>query len=58
VKNEKKQVSFRLSESIINDMDEIAKKQNVTRTDVLVVLVQAYAQGEDAVRLFKLAQAL
>ena len=42
---EKKQVSFRLAESIIKEMDDIAKKHQVNRTDVINVLVHAYNVG-------------
>jgi len=42
---EKTQVNFRLNETIIKEMDSIAKRHQVTRTDVINVLIHAYHVG-------------
>lgn len=42
----KKQVSLRLAESTIRELESIAKSHNVSQADVVAILVRCMYQGE------------
>jgi len=47
MKAPKKQVNFRLSESTIRELTEVAKRQKVSQADVIAVLVHLYYANGD-----------
>lgn len=44
---QKKQVSFRLSETTVKELAEISKRQNVSQADVITVLAHLYYTSGD-----------
>ena len=47
MKPPKKPIAFRLSESTIKELSELAKRQGVSQADVVAVLVHLYYIGGD-----------
>ena len=47
MKQSKKAVTFRLSESTIKEIESLAKQKQISQSDVIAVIVHAIAIGAD-----------